>query len=65
MKNIHVENYFDHISTAGKKFEHKKSLKLHFIKKGERIATSLLPKRSGNFLDIATGSGEITSAILS
>ena len=65
MKNIHVENYFDHISTEYKSnFNIKKSSKNYTFIKRKRIATSLLSKRSGNFLDIATGSGEITSAIL-
>jgi ubiquinone/menaquinone biosynthesis C-methylase UbiE len=65
MKNNFVEKYFENASTKyNHNFTAKKSSKNYIFTNRKKIVLDFLNKKKGSFLDIATGSGEITSEII-
>ncbi len=65
MKNNHVEKFFENASTEyNNNFLEKKSSKSYIFRNRKKIVLDFLSKKRGSFLDIATGSGEITSDII-
>ena len=65
MKNNFVEKYFENASTKyNHNFTAKKSSKNYIFTNRKKIVLDFLHKKKGSFLDIATGSGEITSEII-
>ena len=65
MRNIHIQNFFDKESQIYfKHFQNKKSSKNFTFNKRKEIVLSQIKNKFGNILDIATGSGEISSAII-
>tara|TARA_B100000902_G_scaffold399352_1_gene469812 strand:+ start:17146 stop:17877 length:732 start_codon:yes stop_codon:yes gene_type:complete len=65
MQTKSIEKYFDNISSEyTKNFIVKKSSKNYIFRTRKKTVLSFLYKKKGSILDIATGSGEISSEIL-